>query len=156
RGPGGYYQPEDWSPDGKSLLVSRTESSFNHDLYLIDVPTGQTRHLTPHKGNVQYESPCWSADGKRIYCVSTAEDHDLAGLAAIDVASGKLTYLWAPDHEVEAVYVSPFEQKDRLCTVLNVEGRSELRLNGPKPKPPLKLPGLGTVGTVRFSPNGLQ
>ena len=49
----------------------------------------------------------WAADGKSIYCSSTADGRDLAGLAQIDVASGKLTYLETPEHEVEAVEASP-------------------------------------------------
>ncbi len=155
KGPGGSYHAVSWSPDGKGLLVRRAESNFNQDLYVLDVASGQSRHLTPHKGDAQYHHPRWSADSQKIYCTSTAEDHDLAGLAVIEVASGKLAYLLTPDHEVESVAVSPFGKKDKLSVLLNVEGRSELRLNGQKPKDAVKLPGLGVVDQVEFSPDGL-
>ena len=66
KGPGGYYIAHGWSPDDRWLLVSRAESNVNQDLYLLDVATGKLKHLTPHKGDAQYHSPRWSADGKSI------------------------------------------------------------------------------------------
>src|SRR5262249_25992722 len=71
KGPGGYYSAAGWSPDDKSLLVSREESNFNQDLFVVDVSDGKVRHLTPHKGEAQYHRPHWSADGKSVYCLST-------------------------------------------------------------------------------------
>ena len=56
RGRAATTPPAGWSPDDGSLLVSRAESNFNQDLYVIDVATGKVRHLTPHKGDVQYHS----------------------------------------------------------------------------------------------------
>src|SRR5262249_31635785 len=85
KGPGGYYIGLGGSPDDRWLPGLRMESNFNQDLYAVEAATGEVRHLTPHKGEVQYHSACWSADGKSVYCASTAEGRDLAGLARIDV-----------------------------------------------------------------------
>src|SRR5262249_55101056 len=57
KGPGGYYTPAGWSPDDRWLLVHRTESNFNQDVYLVEVATGKVRHLTPHKEDTQYHGP---------------------------------------------------------------------------------------------------
>src|SRR5260370_21826796 len=101
------------------------ESNYNQDLYAIDVTSGEVKHITPHQGDAQYHSPSWSADGKTIYCASTAGGRDMADLAQIDVASGKLSYLKKEtDHEVERVVASP---KGRwLAWQLHVAGKSEL------------------------------
>jgi dipeptidyl aminopeptidase/acylaminoacyl peptidase len=150
KGPGGYYAANGWSPDDRYLLVSRVESNENQDLFVIDVATGKVRPLTPHKGEVQYHSPHWSADGKAVYCASTAESRDLLALARIDVESGKLTYLEKPDSEVEAVLPSP---KGRwLAYLLNVGGKSELRLRDLKNDKTLRpaLP-LGVAGQMEFA-----
>src|SRR5262249_51632836 len=72
RGPGGLYTPAGWSPDDQSLLVSRGESNYNQDLFVVDVASGRARRLTPHEGDAQYHSPEWSTDGRSVYCVSTA------------------------------------------------------------------------------------
>ena len=153
KGPGGYYNPVGWSPDDKSILVSRAESNVNQDLYVIDAANGTTKQLTPHKGEVQYESPRWSADGKLVYCTSTAEGRDLSGLAQIDVASGKLAFLETPEHEVERVEVSG---KGRwLAYLLNVGGQSELKLRDLKSDKTTTVRGLplGVISGLEFSPD---
>jgi dipeptidyl aminopeptidase/acylaminoacyl peptidase len=151
RGPGGYYQPVGWSPDDQSLLVSREESNFNQDLYLVEIATGKVRNLTTHDGEAQYHSPAWSADGRSVYCASTHGGRDLTGLAQIDVASGKLTYLETPKNEVEGVHASP---KGRwLAWLLNVDGRSELYLRDLKTGKTVTAPGLplGVIPEVVFA-----
>jgi dipeptidyl aminopeptidase/acylaminoacyl peptidase len=150
-GPGGYYQPVGWSPDDRHLLVGRMESNYNQDLYVLDVDSGKARHLTPHQGDAQYQSPAWSADGKSVYCVSTAGDRDLPGLARIDLDTGKLKYVETPEHEVEVVLVSP--QGRWLLWRLNVGGRSELRLRDLKNDRTRTWPDmpLGVVTGMEFS-----
>jgi dipeptidyl aminopeptidase/acylaminoacyl peptidase len=140
-----------WSPDDAWLLVSRAESNFNQDLFVIGVKDGQSRQLTPHKGNVQYHSPCWSGDGNHVFCASTADNLDVAGLAKIDVKSGELTFLEKPKHEVEGVFTSA---KGRwLAWLLNAGGKSELKLRdlrNDRTTSPAGLP-LGVMTEVVFA-----
>jgi dipeptidyl aminopeptidase/acylaminoacyl peptidase len=149
-GPGGYYVAVAWSPDDRWLLVSRVESNFNQDLYLVNTDSGAARHLTPHQGDAQYHSPTWSHDGTLIFCASTADGRDHTGLAQIDAGSGKLHYCETPDHEVESVLASPRGQW--LAWLMNVEGRSQLRLlnlaAGRTAVPDLPL---GVITQVEFS-----
>jgi dipeptidyl aminopeptidase/acylaminoacyl peptidase len=133
KGPGGYYMAHGWSPDDKQLLVSYNESNFNQDLYLIEMATSKVQHLTPHKETTQYHSPCWSADGKRVYCASTSQGRDMAGLAGIDLAGGRLAYLKEDRLEVEAVFASP-PGANRLAFLLNDNGRSLLRVHNLNPQ----------------------
>ncbi len=151
KGPGGYYTSVGWSPDDKYLLVIHTESNFNQNLFLVEVATGEVKALTAHKGEVQYHHPHWAADGKSIYCTSTAQGRDLAGLARIDRDSGKLTYLETPDHEVESVLPSP---KGRwLAWRVNLDGKSQLflrDLRAMKLVPTPKMP-LGVIGGMTFA-----
>jgi dipeptidyl aminopeptidase/acylaminoacyl peptidase len=151
KGPGGYYQPAGWSPDDRHLLVNRVESNHNQDLFLLDVASGQERRLTPHQGDVQYQSPAWSADGKAVYCVSTAGNRDLLGLARIDLDSGKLTYVETLEHGVEAVQASP--QGRWLAWLVNVGGQSQLHLRDLKSNQTRTwedMP-LGVVSGLQFS-----
>jgi dipeptidyl aminopeptidase/acylaminoacyl peptidase len=153
KGPGGYYQVAGWSPDDKTLLVHRMESNFNQDLYLIDVASGKSRHLTPHKGDVEYHSPAWAADGKSIYCASTADGRDLLGLAQIDRESGKLKYLQTPQHEVEAVDCSP--KGEWLVWQTNEDGASKIHVRNLKSgrEEPIQTPAVGVVTGVTFAPD---
>jgi dipeptidyl aminopeptidase/acylaminoacyl peptidase len=151
KGPGGYYLALGWSPDDRSLLAYRMESNFNQDLFVLDVSTGEARRLTPHKGDAQYHSANWSADGKSVCCASTAGGRDLIALAQIDAATGKLTYLDTPEHEVESVLASP---KGRwLAWFVNAGGKSELKLRdlqSGKTVAPAGLP-LGVVSQLEFA-----
>jgi len=150
-GPGGYYGPVGWSPDDQWLLLIRLESGFNQDLYLLSVDSGEVRHLTPHQGEARYESPRWSADGKSVYCVSTHGGGDMAGLARIDIASGEVTYLETPEHEVEGVEASPHGRW--LAWLVNVGGRSELKVRDLQSGKTLTPPGLplGFASGLEFS-----
>ena len=152
KGPGGYYLALGWSPDDRWILAYRMESNYNQDLCAIDVTSREVKHLTPHQGDVQYHSPSWSADGKSIYCASTAGGRDLLDLAQIDIATGKLTYLMKKSaHEVERVLASP---KGRwLIWIMNVEGKTEIGLLDLKNSQqiPLPDPPLGVIGEVEFN-----
>ncbi len=152
KGPGGYFGAAGWSPDDRTLLVLRMESSLNQDLYLVEVETGKVRHLTPHKGEVRYGSPSWSADGGSVYCTSTAGGRDLDGLARIEVPGGRLTWVTTPDHEVEDAQASPRGRWLAWC--VNVGGRSVLRLRDLKADRTheARLP-LGVVSGLSFAPD---
>ncbi len=155
-GPGGYYSALGWSPDDNAILVSRSESNFNQDLYLVypKAEGSNVRHLTPHKGDVQYESPRWSADGKAVYCTSTHGGRDRSGLAKIDVASGKVEFIETPEHEVEGVEVS--HQGRWLAWRVNVDGKSVLKLRDLKANKALEPQGLplGVISGLEFSLDG--
>jgi dipeptidyl aminopeptidase/acylaminoacyl peptidase len=140
KGPAGYYLALGWSPDDRWILAYRMESNYNQDLYAIEVANGQVKHVTPHQGDVQYHSPSWSADGKSIYCASTAGGRDLAALAQIEVASGQLHYLEKPAHEVEGVLASP-------------KGKGEIKLRDLKSGQTISPSGLrlGVVTQMEFS-----
>jgi dipeptidyl aminopeptidase/acylaminoacyl peptidase len=159
QGPGGYFQPAGWSPDDRWLLVVRPESNFNQDLYLVDAASGEMRHLTPHEGNVQYESPRWSADGQRILCVSTHGGQDLSSFTEIELANGRIKVYPAEKHEVEALEIS--RQGRWLATLENVEGQSRLSVREyrrgasgwmAKVLIPKDLP-LGVISALEFSPD---
>jgi dipeptidyl aminopeptidase/acylaminoacyl peptidase len=150
-GPGGYYNADGWSPDGKWLLASRAEANFNQDLDVINLATKKVRTITAHKGEVQYNQAQWSAGSDAIWCTSTAGARDLHGLARIDLRSGRLEYIDTPDHEVGEVQASPKGQW--LGWLVNVEGRSVLKLRDLKLGRTVASPELplGVIGHLTFS-----
>jgi dipeptidyl aminopeptidase/acylaminoacyl peptidase len=159
-GPGGYFNPAGWSPDDQWLLVIRAESNFNQDLYVINAASGESKHLTPHEGNVQYESPKWSPDGKSVFCLSTHGGQDLTCFTEIDVASGKVKVLPPGQHELEAIEFSPMGRW--LATMENADGQSKLAVREYRKNAgagfmnkvlfPKDLP-LGVISGLEFSPD---
>jgi dipeptidyl aminopeptidase/acylaminoacyl peptidase len=151
KGPGGYFTPVGWSPDDSTLLILRNESNTEHELHLCDVKTGQGRVLSA--GNVQYHSPCWSANGKSVFCASD-HDSDLLELMEVRVDRNEIrTYQEAEEfkQEVESVRTSP--KGKWLAWCLNADGRTILRLRDLKKEIPRTVAGLpmGVVSQMEFS-----
>lgn len=153
RGPGGYYSAIAWSPDDLWLLAERTESNVNQDLYLIEIATGQTRLLTPHEGDAQFQSAAWSHDGRKVYCVSTHGGRDVAQFAEIDIASGAIHFPHDGMWEIEHVEVS--SKGKYLLLFENVDGRSRLRLRPPEQIDRYEEPAIpcGVTSAAVFSPD---
>ncbi|HEY5883282.1 MAG TPA: hypothetical protein VIT88_01265, partial [Pyrinomonadaceae bacterium] len=60
----------DWSPDDKKIVVCKTVSVEETELWLIEVPTGEKKLLTPRVGSrkvVYGNFGTFSKDGKGIY-----------------------------------------------------------------------------------------
>jgi dipeptidyl aminopeptidase/acylaminoacyl peptidase len=68
----GIWVPEDWSPDGKSLLVTQIVFSGSETyVWRVDVKTGERRRLTPEDEKSYWDHPRFSADGRNVFAVST-------------------------------------------------------------------------------------
>ncbi len=67
----GWDRPSyDWSPDGRWIVVSRNDSDFNRDIWILDAaakrkPVNLSRHPADDS------SPKWSPDGRRIVWVGS-------------------------------------------------------------------------------------
>ena len=117
-------RPVAFAPDGASLLVSRTFSNSQHELWLVDVGGGHApRLLTPPDEEAVYECATWAPDGRSIYCVSD-RGREFAAPARIDVSSGELTFVVEPDCEVDEAHLDP--SGTRLVYARNRDGEAEI------------------------------
>src|SRR5258707_3862764 len=91
---GGGWQPLDWSPDDKKILLEEELSINESYLWLVDTATGEKTELTPRnaaeKGS--YGEGRFSKDGKGIY-VTTDKDSEFQRLAYLDFATKQPQYL---------------------------------------------------------------
>ena len=129
---GGSMTAEDFSPDGKKLLVLQERSSFDQRVTLVDLESLQRRPLTPHKDGdeVRFESPRFSADGKTVFVLSDA-GRDFVNLATLDVSSEASTapplkFVLDEAHDVDAIAVA--HTGSALALAVNVDGFHEVRL----------------------------
>ncbi len=152
RGPGGYFNAGEFSPDGRKLLVLEYPSNSNQFVHVIDVASGTDRNLTPHDDQVRYLSPKWSHDGKSVYLLTDLHG-DFLSLARIDLATGGLTFVEKPDWDVDGYALSP--DGKWLAAAINSDGVSRLAavpLAGASPVA-AGLP-LGVIEHMEFSPDG--
>jgi len=80
----GWLSVGGWSPDDSRLLVSRAHWSFDQDLFVLDVGSGELTHVTPHDGDVRFVSAEWGPDGEALYLV-TDYGADTEYLARLDL-----------------------------------------------------------------------
>ena len=75
-----------FSPDGRTVALSRWQRGGYRDIHLVDVETGRVTPLM--RDRAQDGSPTWSADGRTLYFSS--DRTGIANIYAHDVASGTL------------------------------------------------------------------
>jgi pimeloyl-ACP methyl ester carboxylesterase len=141
--PGGWSHVVDWSQHG--ILVQRANTPFDHDLYLVDAESGALTHLTPHQGEVAYDSARLLPDGAVLCACDPGSE--FARLAVL--RPGAEPELLTPDDgDVEIVALDA--ARTRRAWVINRDGESEVWLDG------VRLEGLpgGVTSALAFAPGG--
>ena len=145
---GGGWEPQDWSPDDKKILLMEGISINETYLWLMDTATGEKTELTPRKTEEQvaYASARFSKDGKGVY-VATDKVSEFQRLAYMDLATKKMKIV-TPDLSWD---VDEFEQSwdgKWIAFLSNEDGLSKLHLleaatgkERPVPKLPVGLMG---------------
>jgi dipeptidyl aminopeptidase/acylaminoacyl peptidase len=115
---------EAWTPDGESIVVREDHSSYDHDLHLVDVATGESRPLTDDGGEAQY-GHVTPVDGDAAY-LTTNRGTDTAYLARLSLSDGSVEpVVEGGDWNVEWAAVD----RERGAVVLgrNVDGYTDVR-----------------------------
>jgi dipeptidyl aminopeptidase/acylaminoacyl peptidase len=155
---GGGWEPMDWSPDDKHILLLEEVSINESYLWLVNTATGEKTELTPHdtKEKVAYSSARFSTDGKGIY-VTTDLGSEFQRLALLD-SSGKNPQFLTSDipWDVEAFDLT--HDGKRLAFVTDEEGLSVLHVMSTATHKEMKLPALpaGVMGGLRWHRDGLD
>jgi dipeptidyl aminopeptidase/acylaminoacyl peptidase len=91
---GGGWQPVDWSPDDKKILLLEEISINESYLWLVDAATGEKTPFTPRdtKEKISYGDAEFSKDGKGIY-VTTDKESEFHRLAYVDLNTKQHFYL---------------------------------------------------------------
>ena len=174
----GWLSVAGWSPSDDRLIVHEAHSSFDHDVYTLDVASGDLTHHTPHEGDVRYGSPEWGPDGESLYLV-TDRDSDTLRLERLHLETGDFSVVASgagglaaggesdetPDKpggggdgwNVDGVAIH--EESRRVVYSRNVDGYTEIavgELVDPDRIDAFPAPDLpdGVAGGVSFGPDG--
>jgi dipeptidyl aminopeptidase/acylaminoacyl peptidase len=153
---GGGWEPIDWSPDDKNILLQEQISINETYLWLVNTTTGEKTAITPRdiKEKVSYGTARFSKDGKGIY-VTTDQGSEFQRLAFLDI-SGKNPKFLTSDipWDVESFDLS--HDGMRLAFVTNEEGLSVLHVMDTATQKEMKLPELpaGVMQGVRWHRDG--
>ena len=151
---GGSWNALDFSPDGKTLLVSQYRSITDSQPGEIDIATGKLTLFPIDGGTAAFGGFEYARNGKGIYFVSD-EKSEFMQLRHHDPATGKSHIIskgiaW----DVGAFAQSP--DGSRLGFISNEDGISTLRVFDTATWKSVSLPALpiGVTGGLQFSPDG--
>ncbi|WP_246987297.1 S9 family peptidase [Halorientalis marina] len=145
-----------WSPSDDRLVVSEHRSSFDQDLYVLDIESGDLDHVTPHEGAARFESPSWAPDGDALYCC-TDRDTDTMELVRLDLDElATETVESGGEWNVDGIALD--DETGRFAFSRNVDGYTDLtvgELTGPTSYEERPAPALpeGVAGGVSFDPD---
>src|SRR6202140_1076295 len=153
---GGGWQPEDWSPDDKTILLEEELSINESYLWLVDATTGAKTELRPSDTSekVSYGEGRFSKDGKGIY-VTTDKDSEFHRLSYIDLATKQPQYL-TTNIPWDVEWFDLTQDGKMIAFLTNEDGASVLHVMNTSTKKETPLPKLpvGVVGSVRWHKNG--
>ena len=67
----GNWSPQDWTPDGSTILVNEVFANDETYLWRVDVKTGERKAITPRDGEkAAWYNARFSADGRKLYAIS--------------------------------------------------------------------------------------
>lgn len=153
---GGGWEPVDWSPDGRRLLIGEGKSVNESSLYLVDPETGARERVTPPEPVAYYGSAAFAADGKGLYLI-TDRDSNFRRLAYLDLATRKLDFL-RPNLQRDISRLAITLDGRRLAYVVNEDGAETLHVMDTASRKELNLPKLpyGVIGGLRWHNNNRE
>ncbi|NWQ39649.1 S9 family peptidase [Bacillus sp. EB106-08-02-XG196] len=117
----GTYSVEKWFPDGKSLLVKKTNTPLDHDLGVFSLLTGKMDWITEHKGEAGYKDFHFNKDADHLYLL-TNQNREFFGLAMIQIANKQFTWLERGEWDIEDLVMN--KDKNKLAFSMNEGGIS--------------------------------
>ncbi|HET6921814.1 MAG TPA: S9 family peptidase [Anaeromyxobacteraceae bacterium] len=146
----GTFQPIEFSPDGRSLLVEKFRSIADSDLLLVDCQSGERRQLTPAHGKGSVRAAAFAADGKSVYLV-TDRYGEFAELYRLDLSPGATPRALARNLRWDVDGLAVARDGSRVAITVNADGYSRLYLLDPRSGriEPVAIPG-GVAGRIAF------
>jgi dipeptidyl aminopeptidase/acylaminoacyl peptidase len=153
---GGGWQPMDWSPDDKQILLKEEISINESYLWLVDTVTGKMTALTPRDvlAKVAIGEARFSKDSQGIF-LTTDKDSEFLRLSYLELANKQQKYLTTDiPWDVDLFDVSA--DGKRLAFLADEDGTSVLRVLDTATAKELPLPKLpaGMISGIRWHRNG--
>ncbi|MBB5208010.1 S9 family peptidase [Chiayiivirga flava] len=144
------YEPGALSDDGRYLVLGKTRTTADNDLYLLDRETGKTTHLTPHEGNATYAAQDFDGTCTALYYTSN-EGGEFSRLRRYMLAGG--THEDVRSEPWDIVDVAFSHNGKYRVDVVNVDGSTEIDVFDAASGAPVALPTLpsGEIRGVRIA-----
>jgi dipeptidyl aminopeptidase/acylaminoacyl peptidase len=146
------YEIGDISNDKRYIAFGKTNTDHDSDIYLYDTTSKQMKHLTPHKGDVNFSPQAFDAGSKYLYYL-TNEGGEFMYVARYDLSTGKTEPVERAKWDVMYTYFSR-NGKYRV-TATNEDARTVIKIYDAKSGKAVPLPQLpgGDITGVQISPS---
>jgi Tol biopolymer transport system component len=146
---GGGWDPLDWSPDDRSIILMETISVNESYLWLFDIDRGTRKLITPKDGaeKVSYNAARFRTDGKGLYLV-TDRGSEFQRLASLDLGTGRYEFV-TDNIPWDITEFEPSPDGKLLAVVANEAGLTVLHVIDAvtgKEKELTKMPDGGVIG----------
>lgn len=152
----GGWSAEDFSPDGKSLLVGRYRSIYDAAIYLVDLASGKRESIGLEKEAVSYNRAEFAPDGTSLY-LRTNRDSDFERFASFDLPHRALKFPLLGLHwDVSAFALS--KDGKYLAYIVNEDGFEKLHVmeTGTWSEVPLPALAAGNVSSLGWRPGSSE
>jgi dipeptidyl aminopeptidase/acylaminoacyl peptidase len=141
------------SRDEKWIALDKPNTTSDSDIYLYNLATKETRHVTPHKEAASHDTATFDPESKKLYFTSDAGG-EFSSIRTYDLATGQVA-----EHEKAKwdVVGTSFSRNGRFRTsVVNEDGSTVLRVVEGKDEKPVTLPKVagGVMSSAVFSRSG--
>ena len=138
------------SGDGQLIALVRTNTTNDSDMYLYDVAKKESKHLSPHQGDINYAPQDFDRSNKSLYFLSN-EGGEFTHLDQYDIATGKVTKVQNAPWDI---MYSQFSHNSKYRVVgINEDARTHIQVFDQASGKELKLPEFpqGDITSVEIS-----
>ncbi len=141
------------SRDGRYLALDKPNTTADSDVYLYDVQTRETKHISQHQGTASYSAEDFDPDSKRLL-FATNDGGEFTRIRAYDLATGAVTDVEQADWDIAGTGYSR-NGRHRISYV-NEDGSIRMRVVDSATGKPVALPktGGGEMRGAVFSDSG--
>ena len=138
------------SNDDRYIALTKSITTNNSDMYLLDVQSGDTKLLSAHEGDAQYTPQYFSPDGKKLFYL-TDDGSEFNYLASYDLATGAKEKVEEAPWDIMYAYLS--HNGTYRVVAINNDARTEIKIYKDGTGEQVKLPKLpdGDITGVNIS-----
>jgi dipeptidyl aminopeptidase/acylaminoacyl peptidase len=103
------------SKDKKYLALTKSITTNNNEMYLYDVKTGKTKHISAHEGDASYNPQFFDLSGKHLFYL-TNEGSEFQYLVSYNLETGEKKKEWETNWDIWYAYNS-YNEKYRVMGV---------------------------------------
>lgn len=138
--------PSAISKDGKKMIVTRSYTTYDNDLYLLDLKTREFNLITTHDNfnyPAEFYASSFDAKGENLYFTTNTKS-DFFRIGIYNITTGSITYPDYPflhnykNNEVARVTLSP--DKSKMLVMINDRGYDRLFMYDINEKKEINLP----------------